>query len=540
MMNPMAQQSRVGELLAGKYRLDTLLGSGGVGDVYRAQNTLIGRTVAIKLLKPEHATDDNVVTRFLREAKAANLARHPNVVDVLDVGRDEDGIPFIVQEFLEGIDLGEKLRQTNGPLPSRTVLDLMIPVVEAVGLAHARGVVHRDLKPENVFLALVDGKVVPKLLDFGISYIKPQPGDIRMTKTGMTVGTPAYMSPEQLEGTVGVDVRTDVWALGVILYEALAGRLPFEGETSALMFAQIAWVDPMPLREAAPYVPEALAQVVGRCLQRKLPARYPSAAELARDLVHVREGRPIEPTHRRSVAPPPSTKRGIPYEPTQLAAPRPVSNPDVVPVAVSIDPPVKNPMQNSGIALATLRPPPGPEQPAPAAPEDSNVFEVWTGSVVFVAVALLIAGLWMTLIHDANGWPAQDWLMNTLGGPGTPAALIVALASVGGAAWMVVHLVRNRPRLWGALVSVLGLALFAVPVVSTLSGGADGPVDGSPSLWGWSVALAAAGMGFAAGHQAWSTWSRGDAIGKALGIALVVAGTTALLIAFEVVRAVVT
>ncbi|PKN31478.1 MAG: serine/threonine protein kinase, partial [Deltaproteobacteria bacterium HGW-Deltaproteobacteria-20] len=228
MMARMAQPSRVGDLLAGKYRLDALLGSGGVGDVYRAQNTLIGRTVAIKVLKAEHATDDSVVERFLREAKAANLARHPNVVDVLDVGLDDEGVPFIVQEFLEGMDLGQHLKRSNGALPYRQVLELMIPVVEAVGLAHARGVVHRDLKPENVFLARVGGAVVPKLLDFGISYIKPQPGDVRMTRTGMTVGTPAYMSPEQLEGTAGVDVRTDVWALGVILYESLAGRLPFE------------------------------------------------------------------------------------------------------------------------------------------------------------------------------------------------------------------------------------------------------------------------------------------------------------------------
>lgn len=536
MMTAMAHQSRVGELLAGKYRLDALLGSGGVGDVYRAQNTLMGRTVAIKLLKPEHVTDENVVNRFLREARAANLARHPNVVDVLDVGRDDQGLPFIVQEFLEGHDLGKKLESAGGPLPVIEVLDLMIPVAQAVGLAHARGVVHRDLKPENVFLARVGGDTVPKLLDFGISFIRPQPGDVRMTKTGMTVGTPAYMSPEQLEGTAGVDMRTDVWALGVILYEALSGRLPFEGETSALMFAQIAWVDPSPLRKVAPHVPAALEQVVSRCLQRKLANRYPSAGELARDLVHVREGRPIEPTHRRSVTPAPSTP-SVRYAQQDVPREPPISDRDIVPVAEDIRPP--EPSGNgSGIALATLRPPaPATEEQTEAEDEAGGALDTWLALVAAVGVLLLTAGLWMTAVHDAEGWAAHDWLDAVVQGPATVSALVLAAGGVAGAVWLLVQLVRRSPRMWGSLATVLGLLLLAVPVVSAwlASGSTEGGQD-APRLWGWSVVLSFLGLGLVGWQRAWSAWQRGDGFGKVLGAALMAAGTAAVMVAFEVVR----
>lgn len=563
MMTPMAQQSRVGDLLAGKYRLDALLGSGGVGDVYRAQNTLIGRTVAIKLLKPEHATDDSVVERFLREAKAANLARHPNVVDVLDVGLDDEGIPFIVQEFLEGMDLGTHLKRVGGPLPSKQVLELLIPVVEAVGLAHTRGVVHRDLKPENVFLAKGDGKVVPKLLDFGISYIKPQPGDVRMTKAGITVGTPAYMSPEQLEGTAGVDARTDVWALGVILYEALAGRLPFEGESSALLFAQIAWVDPLPLRDVAPNVPERLAKVVHRCLRRRLDERYPSAAELTRDLVHVREGRPIEPTQHRAPAAPAgrpgpmgpaspvspvssSRIRAIPGAalddgahgfvdngPVSSRKPGPVApRPDIVPVAEAIEPAIRS--RRSGISLATI-PPPKPDAHVSAPPE-AGLAELAPRLIAFGVAALLTAAIWMTVLHHPDGWPAHRWILSGVGGARTVGALIVSVASLIAGVWVVIRFFQLQPRLWGRLVTSLGLLTLAVPV--GMAWLAATPETGSPpSLWGWGVAFAIAGLGLSGAQQAWSTWERGDSSGRVLATVLVVAATSAILVGVEVLHA---
>ena len=149
----MSSDNRVGEVLASKYRLEELLGSGGMGHVYRAVNEHIGRAVAIKVLRAEHAQNSQVVERFLREARAANLVRHPNVVDVLDIGKEDGGAPFIVQELLDGEDLAHLVARRGGKLPVEEVCDLLLPVIDAVAEAHARGVVHRDIKPENVFLA---------------------------------------------------------------------------------------------------------------------------------------------------------------------------------------------------------------------------------------------------------------------------------------------------------------------------------------------------------------------------------------------------
>jgi serine/threonine-protein kinase len=288
--------TREGELLAGKYQLEKRLAAGGMGEVYRATNTAIGRTVAIKLLLAEHARNDTLVARFMTEARAANLVRHPNVVDVLDVGKADDGTPFIVQELLEGHDLGQHIVEFGGRLPATAVIELMAPIVEAIGVAHAAGVVHRDLKPENVFLARVGNALVPKLLDFGISQVISAEPSVRLTATGTAMGTPTYMSPEQVTSSKLVDARTDVWALGVILYELLAGELPFKGETPGAMFVKIATEEATPLDQLAPHVPAALVKIVGRCMQKKREMRYATANELARDMKAVLEGRLPEPS----------------------------------------------------------------------------------------------------------------------------------------------------------------------------------------------------------------------------------------------------
>ena len=200
------EERRVGETLAGKYKLEALLGAGAMGAVYRATNVAIGRAVAIKVLRPEHGKNAEIVERFLREARAANIVRHPNVVDVLDIGRDDAGSPFIVQELLEGEDLSAYVAR-SGRVPVPSALDLLLPVVEAVEFAHARGVVHRDLKPENIFLAKQGSKLVPKLLDFGISRIQ-ESSEARLTTAGESIGTPAYMSPEQIHSSGDVDSRS--------------------------------------------------------------------------------------------------------------------------------------------------------------------------------------------------------------------------------------------------------------------------------------------------------------------------------------------
>src|SRR5271165_377760 len=166
---PLSRRSRQGELLGGKYLLEERLGSGGMGDVWRAKHVALEREVAIKVLRWEHADNPDIAARFLKEARTANLVRHPNVVDVLDVGQDDEGAPFLVQELLVGQDLGRYATDKGGSLPVDEALRILLPVIDAVAFAHAKGVVHRDLKPENVFLAREGSKLVPKLLDFGIS-----------------------------------------------------------------------------------------------------------------------------------------------------------------------------------------------------------------------------------------------------------------------------------------------------------------------------------------------------------------------------------
>lgn len=290
-------------MLSAKYRLEELLGTGGMGNVYRATNELVGRGVAIKLLKAEHASNKQVVDRFMREARAANLVRHPNVVDVLDIGQDEKGIPFIVQELLVGEDLGKYAARCGGKLELQEVVDLLCPVIDAVAEAHTQGVVHRDLKPENVFLAKAGQTRTPKLLDFGISKVRSS--DVRATEVGMMMGTPAYMPPEQVQGARDADPRSDVWALGVMLFELLSGRLPFDGNDAPALFVAIATTNAPALVEVNPLVSPTVSRIVARCLRRLPDDRYPSAAELARDLRLAMDGDDIEPTGKRSVPAPP-------------------------------------------------------------------------------------------------------------------------------------------------------------------------------------------------------------------------------------------
>jgi len=275
-------RAREGETLKGKYRLERLIGVGGMGEVYQATNTAIGRVVAIKTLRAEHVSNQDIFNRFMREAKVANAVRHRHIVEVLDIDSDDKGTPFIVQEYLEGESLSGRLKKVGGRLPLSQVLDLLIPVVEAIGAAHRAKVVHRDLKPGNIFLARQEDKIIPKVLDFGIS--KMVDTDASMTTTSAMMGSPAYMSPEQIEDPKAVDIRSDVWSLGVMLYEAIAGKLPFRSDSTSGLMVKICTEDPIALQESAPGVPSAIAEVIHRCLRKRSRERYSDANELAHAL----------------------------------------------------------------------------------------------------------------------------------------------------------------------------------------------------------------------------------------------------------------
>lgn len=276
-----AREHDVGDIIADKYELLSLLGEGGVGKVFRARNVGLDREIAVKVLRSQYAEHAGLRDRVLREARLASRVRHPHVVDVLDVGVTAHGVPYIVQELLEGEDLCRYLARKGGKLAPKFTVELLLPIVEALGYAHERGVVHRDIKPENVFLAKDEGAIVPKMLDFGISKSVDTSTIPRVTEVGTVMGTPGYMSPEQITASDEIGAPTDVWALGVLLFECLSGRSPFRATATSALFVEICNRDCLELLDIAPEISETLANVVHKCLQRPPSDRYPNAGELA-------------------------------------------------------------------------------------------------------------------------------------------------------------------------------------------------------------------------------------------------------------------
>jgi serine/threonine-protein kinase len=231
-----------GEVLAGKYRVERVLGVGGMGVVVAALHIGLDERVAIKFLLPEALGNPEAVARFAREARAAVKIKSLHVARVSDVGVLETGAPYMVMEFLQGQDLSQRVRD-HGPLSIQEAVDFILQACEAIAEAHALGMVHRDLKPANLFLTrMADGSPCVKVLDFGISKVTSPSSsgqDFGMTKTQAVMGSPLYMSPEQMASSRDVDGRTDIWALGTILYELLTGRVPFLGDTMPQLCAMI-------------------------------------------------------------------------------------------------------------------------------------------------------------------------------------------------------------------------------------------------------------------------------------------------------------
>ena len=272
----------------GTYRIERRVGAGGMGVVYRAHDAKLDRPVALKLLSAAVSANPDRLRRFRAEARAASSLNHPHIVIIHDFG-DLDGRPFMVTELVEGLTLRQKLEA--GAVPIREALDVAIQVSSALAAAHARGIVHRDIKPENIMIR-PDGYV--KVLDFGLAKLTAldSPADAESmlrTEPGMVMGTPRYMSPEQARG-LETDPRTDVWSLGVVLYEMVAGRPPFVGATTADLIAAILNADPAPLDVHARQAPESLARIAAKALKKDPAARYASAADLHSALLAIRTG----------------------------------------------------------------------------------------------------------------------------------------------------------------------------------------------------------------------------------------------------------
>ncbi len=275
---------REGAILAGKYRVEKVLGVGGMGVVVAAQHVQLDEKVAIKFLLPTMLRNADVVGRFSREARAAVKIKSEHVARVSDVGTLENGSPFMVMEFLEGEDLAAWIER-KGPMPVEQAVDFVLQSCVGVASAHAIGIVHRDLKPANLFcLRGNDGQLVIKVLDFGISKVtNPSPSDSggSMTHTSAVMGSPYYMSPEQMQSAKEVDTRTDIWALGVVLYELLTRTTPFAGESFADIAIKVATAPFAPVRGFRPDVPSGLEAVIVKCLEKDKRRRYGNVADLA-------------------------------------------------------------------------------------------------------------------------------------------------------------------------------------------------------------------------------------------------------------------
>ncbi len=270
----------VGRVLGGRYRLEGRLGQGGMGTVYKAHHTLMDKPVAVKVLRGDLAGDHEAVARFHREARSASRLDHEHVIRVTDFGVSDDGLLFLVMELLDGESLGALVGR--GALEPRRAATLAQAIAQALAHAHEQGVVHRDLKPDNVFLARRGNRSVVKVLDFGLAKIGSELGaGPSITKAGVVFGTPEYMAPEQAEG-LAIDARSDLYSLGVILYQMLVGELPFRAPSFLALLSKHVEEVPEPPRVRAPErgIPEELEAVVLKLLEKSPAARYQSAAEL--------------------------------------------------------------------------------------------------------------------------------------------------------------------------------------------------------------------------------------------------------------------
>lgn len=281
---PTLEDDLIGVTLNERYEVTGKLGQGGMGAVYEAKHTLIGKRVAVKVLLEKHAEKDQIVARLKQEAKLASSIGHDNIVDITDFGTTLQGRTFVVMEYLEGQSLGALISK-HGRLEGNRVVAICAQIASALAAAHEKGIVHRDIKPENIFLVSRGDKDFVKVVDFGISKsMEAEDEDVRLTQTGMVLGTPLYMSPEQARGDDDLDHRIDIYALGVILYESVTGEVPFQGKNYLNILTQVISDEPRNPSEIVPDVDRDLESVILKAMAKDREQRYQSMDEIAADL----------------------------------------------------------------------------------------------------------------------------------------------------------------------------------------------------------------------------------------------------------------
>ncbi len=278
---------KTGIVLDGKYELIRKIGEGGMGSVYEANHKLIGRKLAVKFLHPQYASSEEVVTRFQREAQAAAQIGHENIIEVTDMGTDDDDSPYLVMEFLKGCDV-KQLIEAEGVQPPKRAAHIMVQALSALQAAHDVGIIHRDLKPENIYLIEKGGNPdYVKLLDFGISKFRALETDgvKGLTQTGTVLGTPHYMSPEQARGEQDLTPRSDIYAMGIILYQMLTGELPFDAPNYNALLIKILTEEPDPPNHLNPDIPEDLVQTIETAMARNPQDRFESCDDFRGHLI---------------------------------------------------------------------------------------------------------------------------------------------------------------------------------------------------------------------------------------------------------------
>jgi len=283
--------SLVGQILDGRYRIMSKLGEGGMGEVYAAEHVHIEKRFAIKLLRQEIVSNPEAVTRFRQEARSSSSIGHRNIIAIEDFGQLADGRIYMCMELLNGAALNDMITQ---PMAADRLLNIMIQTGHGLAAAHAKGIVHRDMKPENIFVTIgANGEDIPKILDFGIAKVSGNEGQNHLTRTGTIFGTPFYMAPEQALGNP-VDARTDIYAVGVIMYECFAGSLPFQGDSFMGILTQHITMEPEPVAQRAAKagrpLPPGLAEVITRCMQKNPAQRFGTMDELVNALIQIYRG----------------------------------------------------------------------------------------------------------------------------------------------------------------------------------------------------------------------------------------------------------
>jgi serine/threonine protein kinase len=367
----------IGRCIAGKYVVRSILGQGGMGTVYEAEHTTIGRLVALKVLHPNRARRKDAIRRFHREARAAAAIGHPNICEVYDLGSLEDGSPYLVMEKLVGETLADRIA-VEGGLPFENVIDVLAQVLSALSAAHAKRIVHRDVKPENIFLAARPGSPpLVKLLDFGVSKVMAAGNgpaeELELTRTGMVMGTPYYMSPEQARGDRDLDTRVDIYACGVILYEVLTGRRPFIAANYNALLLQILSSVPRPARDFRPALPSGFDSVIDKAMARDREQRFRVAAEFEFALRALRDryGAPsgltaVVPPAPSSIEIPVTFSTDTPGSGEQAAVQAPATSPPTLPPSLDDEEPTQvqtnSPFVNE-MALAQAGGPASPRKP---------------------------------------------------------------------------------------------------------------------------------------------------------------------------------